>query len=281
MADDQTEGDGATEAQAEPAAGPRKRKAIPKAVRFEVFKRDKFTCQYCGAKAPDVVLVLDHLHPHAKGGDDTVINLITSCEPCNNGKRDRLLTDDTIIAKQRTQLEQLQERRDQLTMMMEWQRELAGLADNTVSEVDKLYRHLVPGWSLNEHGMGSVKMALAHYSAESIATMLRECAAKYVRLQDGNATDESSTLATNAFLKELKYRRWREKDPTGTELRYIRGIIKNQSYRWDNSRGDYCLSVLKEAHGKGHSIDELRRIAQQSSCWSDWSDTMNELLKGA
>lgn len=33
-----------------------KRKSISKKLRFEVFKRDGFTCQYCGRMAPDVVL---------------------------------------------------------------------------------------------------------------------------------------------------------------------------------------------------------------------------------
>ena len=37
-----------------------KRKSISKKARFEVFKRDSFTCQYCGRTAPDVVLHLDH-----------------------------------------------------------------------------------------------------------------------------------------------------------------------------------------------------------------------------
>ncbi len=37
-------------------------------VRFEVLARDKFTCQYCGRKAPDVVLEIDHFYPRSKGG---------------------------------------------------------------------------------------------------------------------------------------------------------------------------------------------------------------------
>lgn len=45
-----------------------KRKAISKKIRFEVFKRDSFTCQYCGEKAPDVILHVDHIDPVAKGG---------------------------------------------------------------------------------------------------------------------------------------------------------------------------------------------------------------------
>jgi 5-methylcytosine-specific restriction endonuclease McrA len=43
-----------------------KRKSISKKIRFEVFKRDSFTCQYCGSKSPDVTLVIDHIMPVAK-----------------------------------------------------------------------------------------------------------------------------------------------------------------------------------------------------------------------
>jgi 5-methylcytosine-specific restriction endonuclease McrA len=60
-----------------------KRKAIGKKIRFEVFKRDKFTCQYCGEKSPDVILHIDHINPVAEGGGNDIINLITSCVACN------------------------------------------------------------------------------------------------------------------------------------------------------------------------------------------------------
>jgi hypothetical protein len=62
------------------------RKSTGKRLRFEVFKRDHFTCQYCGAQPPDVVLVVDHITPVADGGGTTIDNLITACEACNQGK---------------------------------------------------------------------------------------------------------------------------------------------------------------------------------------------------
>lgn len=65
---------------------PRKRKALSKRTRFEVFKRDHFTCQYCGATPPQVVLHCDHIVPVSAGGGNEMDNLITSCEPCNAGK---------------------------------------------------------------------------------------------------------------------------------------------------------------------------------------------------
>ena len=42
------------------------RKVISKRVRFEVFKRDNFKCQYCGSEAPRVVLHVDHINPASK-----------------------------------------------------------------------------------------------------------------------------------------------------------------------------------------------------------------------
>lgn len=67
------------------------RKPISKKRRFEIFKRDAFTCQYCGARGPEVTLHVDHINPVASGGGNEIWNLTTSCADCNHGKRDRPL----------------------------------------------------------------------------------------------------------------------------------------------------------------------------------------------
>ena len=54
--------------------------------RFDIFKRDSFTCQYCGQKSPDVVLEVDHIVPVCEDGTDDPINLQTACWECNSGK---------------------------------------------------------------------------------------------------------------------------------------------------------------------------------------------------
>jgi hypothetical protein len=64
-------------------------------LRFEVFKRDNFTCQYCGRKTPEVILEIEHVIPLSKGGTDEFDNLTTSCFECNRGKGASLL--DTIL----------------------------------------------------------------------------------------------------------------------------------------------------------------------------------------
>lgn len=69
-----------------------KRKAISTRRRFEIFKRDAFTCQYCGAHPPHVVLHVDHVVAVAEGGTNDDENLITACDTCNLGKSDIPLT---------------------------------------------------------------------------------------------------------------------------------------------------------------------------------------------
>lgn len=69
-----------------------KRIPISKKNRFEVFKRDSFTCQYCSAKPPKVPLEVDHILPVCKGGKNHIDNLITACFDCNRGKAGNELT---------------------------------------------------------------------------------------------------------------------------------------------------------------------------------------------
>lgn len=64
---------------------------ISKKLRFEVFKRDGFVCQYCGSHPPKVVLHVDHIVAVAEGGGNNSDNLVTSCQPCNLGKGARSL----------------------------------------------------------------------------------------------------------------------------------------------------------------------------------------------
>lgn len=59
---------------------------IPRAVRYQVLRRDNHACRYCGATAPDVKIVVDHVTPVVLGGTNEPKNLVTACQPCNAGK---------------------------------------------------------------------------------------------------------------------------------------------------------------------------------------------------
>jgi 5-methylcytosine-specific restriction endonuclease McrA len=69
--------------------------------RSEIFRRDKFTCQYCGSTSTN--LTVDHVLPKHMGGKHTWSNLVTACQSCNHRKGARTLRDSglTLLAPPR------------------------------------------------------------------------------------------------------------------------------------------------------------------------------------
>ncbi len=66
---------------------PQSRKEISVRKRFLVFRRDQFTCIYCGRSGVGIKLEVDHKIPVSKGGNNILDNLQTLCYDCNRGKR--------------------------------------------------------------------------------------------------------------------------------------------------------------------------------------------------
>lgn len=62
----------------------------PAFTRFNVFLRDKFTCQYCGWPGSAEELTFDHVIPRSRGGRTTWGNVITACSPCNLRKGNKM-----------------------------------------------------------------------------------------------------------------------------------------------------------------------------------------------
>lgn len=66
------------------------RKIMNDGIRYNVLKRDNYTCQICGKNSKDgVKLHVDHIIPVAKGGKTVMSNLQTLCDRCNIGKSDK------------------------------------------------------------------------------------------------------------------------------------------------------------------------------------------------
>lgn len=57
--------------------------------RFNIYSRDRNTCQYCGKVFPRSELNLDHVVPRSRGGKSTWENVVCSCHECNRRKGGR------------------------------------------------------------------------------------------------------------------------------------------------------------------------------------------------
>ncbi len=64
--------------------------------KYSIFKRDKYTCQYCGAQPGREHVTVDHVTPKSRGGKTTWENCVTSCEPCNANKASYTLDESSM-----------------------------------------------------------------------------------------------------------------------------------------------------------------------------------------
>ena len=196
-------------------------------MRFEVFKRDSFTCQYCGKSAPDVTLHIDHIEPVSKGGKTTLMNLITSCSDCNLGKSDRVLDDNAAVSRAKKQAGELAARKEQIEMMSKWYKSLATAETVQVDIISERINELT-GYELNENGRRDVRLWLKKYTTDEIMEAV-DLSQRYLQSQgDGTFTSDSFELAFKRIPGICRNKKEEKDNPVIKEIFYIAGILYNK-----------------------------------------------------
>ena len=134
---------------------PIKRTSISKRIRFEIFKRDEFTCQYCGAVPPKTILHVDHINPVFSGGTNDIDNLVTSCMECNLGKGARNLKNIPQSLAEKAKLVAESE-----AQLLGYQNILQAKHDRIEDEQWRVAEIIFPGSSetgINRHYLSSLK----------------------------------------------------------------------------------------------------------------------------
>ena len=198
------------------------RKNISKKTRFEVFKRDKFTCQYCGRSAPDVILEVDHIMPVAKGGTNDIMNLITSCKDCNRGKKDIPLSDNQVIEKQKKQLDELQEKREQLEMMLKWKEELQNMDEKMCESIENKFRFYTK-CDFNSNGEKEIIKLIKKYGFEEVYESTEISCLEYYDGSDKSVGKTFNGISTICYNRKMQ----REK-PYWKDFCYCKKIITNK-----------------------------------------------------
>jgi formamidopyrimidine-DNA glycosylase len=148
------------------------RKGLSIKTRFEVFKRDGFQCNYCGAKTPNVVLEVDHIKPVSKGGTNSIDNLLTSCFDCNRGKSNNELTSmpNTLVNK----LEIQKEKNKQYAEFQKSLKETKKLMDADIELVEDIYNANFEGWIFTDKFKISVKKFIEKLGIEIVTDAMEK-----------------------------------------------------------------------------------------------------------
>ena len=227
------------------------RVGISKKLRFEVFKRDVFTCKYCGNKAPDVVLEIDHVIPVASGGKNDIFNLVTSCFDCNRGKGKRKLSDSSVIDKQRKQLEDIAEKREQMKMMLKWRKELSNLNEEQIDEIEILLSAKHPNYCLNESGRKSILRLLKKHGFLFVYDATEESIRKYYNAK--LSEPDNFNMCFSKIELVINYSKMSGDDK---KIAYIGGICKNK-FKLNNT---WDLKPLLKEYSKEYDLEKLQNM---------------------
>ena len=239
------------------------RTALPKRLRFDVFKRDKFTCQYCGMKAPDVVLEIDHIVAVAAGGGNDILNLRTACKACNAGKSDKPLSANATIEARRKTLEDFEERRQQLEMMHEWHLSLIDIDHQQVNMAAGLWFRCVgkPGLQLNEQAAAYLRRVIKKYGFDETCNALR------IAADPGETGGKTPTEMFWKVDRIIVTRQKCKEDPDLKQLYYIRGIVRKRCPDMDARE---CMQLMDKARGDGVPLCWLEASAKRATTWNEF-----------
>jgi cytochrome c553 len=243
------------------------REPVSQKTRFEVFKRDKFACQYCGKKAPDVVLHCDHIHPVAEGGTSDVMNLVTACAGCNGGKGARLIEDTSVVERQRLQIEELEERRQQLEMMLRWRESLSSLAEDQVNQIAQ-YISAKSRFGPSDKGKQDIKKWLKKYPTDELLAAIDTSFDQY--LEEDTKGDVTADSWEKAFSKVPGIVTWTKKladKPHLKQMFYIRGILRRRLHYVGET---VLMGLMERYHDAGGDLDTLEDFAKQVRNWTNF-----------
>lgn len=227
---------------------------ITKKLRFEVFKRDSFTCQYCGQMAPDVVLEVDHINPVKHGGKNEILNLITSCMDCNRGKGARKLDDNHVVKKQQNQLKELNEKRQQLKQMLAWKQELEKFNQEQINIINSIYVQEMKV-ELSEYGKKSMLKLIKKFGIDEVIKSITISINQYYECNNPKSINKVTD-----YIERILVRRKLNKHPLEAHASYIRGILFN---RFNNFDRVLINNLLKIYLIDEESAEFIKNIARE------------------
>jgi|TARA_R100000093_G_C1931779_1_gene68964 hypothetical protein len=257
--------------------------SISKKLRFSVFKRDNFTCQYCGKTPPNVILEADHVISRKDGGQDDKMNLITACFACNRGKGASSVSIGKMTKKAlKKECKILKEEKEQLTAYYNFIREKDELKDFELSIYRERWASASEGEQLEKKQEKSVKLLLSrgnnpHEILEAID----------IAWSATNVDDHEKFRYMCGVLKRLRLQR---DDPelAGRERRIRKELNKFFNY-WNNQKrgsGYLRTRVIKEVEeifNVNWKFEDVKPFIDEAhaSRQQNYSDAFEEILNGS
>lgn len=196
------------------------------------------------------------------------MNLITSCHDCNSGKGKRKLSENNEVKKQQDQLRQLNEKREQIEMMLEWRNELLNFDNEQIDKIEELFSSYCTGRTFTESGRKTISKLIKKYGFIEVYDCTRISAETYYDTED----PETASDVFNYISRICYNRKMQNEIPVLKDVNYIVKIAKNRlSYLNSYKLKDFLCDYMSF-----DEVEDIKDIVKSSRNWTDLRESLYE-----
>ena len=177
-----------------------KRTPIGKRLRFQIFERDGFTCQYCGKNPPDVKLEIDHIIAVSTGGTNDPENLRTSCWACNAGKSNKPLGS---VANDKDSLRRAQEALESVDTAKQFAKAMKA-RESVRRDIVEFVCSCLASKTCKNNTVSSILFAVEHHGSEQVMRWFERAAS--VTAQYGFPSETNAIKYFHGIIRKVTER---------------------------------------------------------------------------
>ena len=172
-----------------------------------------------------------------------------------------------MLDKQRKMLEDLEERRQQLQMMIQWREQLSNFDEEQALALAKIINEKLKPVYVTEAGITTIGEWLNRFKLDELVKVVDEM---IVPKTKDNSIDGAEFMAKIPRIAAAN-----RKPEVERELLYIRGILRKRLSYIDERK---TLMWLHSAVHAGYCTDELKHFATVVRSWTEFKNDIVEMI---
>ena len=247
-----------------------------KRIKFEVFEKDSFKCQYCGSVAPIVTLQLRRIQEIQQSEKwlDTAF-LSTSCAACEkkqageaeNAKRSEFIS-----------IDELEERLQQLKMLINWRKGMLKIRKQQLANLVQYWENKVPKSPVDNIQRREILRYINKFSGDEIRAAMDMAADKFLKTEaDGSLNQESISNALHKIPEICAQKTQIANNHETDGLFQINELLKTNITGFFDSRR--AFQWLNYARSWEISLDDLTTMASAVTSWTQFSLNIDKMVE--
>jgi hypothetical protein len=247
-----------------------------KRIKYEVFEKDSFKCQFCGKGVPLVTLQLIRIQDTQQNDEwlDTAF-LSTSCKICEKKKSG---VDEKILNNGYLSIDELEERLQQLKMLINWRRGMLNIRKQQLANLVSYWEKKLPGFSVDNDQKKFMATYISKYSSDEIKSAMDMAVDKFIKYSDDGILDKNSIRTAFAKIPDICLTKTEIVSTHESDgLQRIHDQLKsNIDGFFDSRRANQWLSYARSWEVQ---IEDLYKMATSVRSWTQFSVNIDNMVE--